>query len=167
MAWANTHTASLCDEVLISFFVLLQVLLSSWRSERKYSLISQAALHFNCVWLRTCGRLESIRSLLICCRIQQKIHETHKINFARDLSTWGVRIRNLLICYRILQKIHETHKLWHPSEQNYLFVQFIRVCNNSRGCAKILEILEGTGWWVNFGGRFWSIFYQPFCGGGM
>ena len=39
--------------------------------------------HFNCVWLRTCSTisswLERIRNLLVCCRIQQKIHETYKI----------------------------------------------------------------------------------------
>ena len=40
-------------------------------------------MHFICVWLRTCSTifswLEHIRNSLICCRIQQKIHETHKI----------------------------------------------------------------------------------------
>ena len=39
--------------------------------------------HFICVWLRTCSTISSwherIRNSLICCRIQQKIHETHKI----------------------------------------------------------------------------------------
>ena len=58
---------------------------------------------------------------VICCRIQQKIHETHKI------CLWLERIRSwhndLPICYTIQQKIHETHKIWHPSEQNY-FVHF-------------------------------------------
>ena len=99
------------------------------------------------MWLRTCWTicswLEQIRNLLICRRIQQKIHETHKINFVRNLSAWGVRIRNLLICYRILEKIHEAHKHWHPSEQNYTYL--FRDSNNLRGCATILEIPEGTG----------------------
>ena len=42
-------------------------------------------MHFICVWLRTCSTISSqldcehIRNLLICCRIQQKIQETHKI----------------------------------------------------------------------------------------
>ena len=54
-------------EVLISLIILLQVLLSSWSSERKVHL-------FICVWLRTCSPisswLERIRNSLICCRIQ-------------------------------------------------------------------------------------------------
>ena len=33
----------------------------------------------------------------------------------------------------------------------------IRDSKISRGCAKILEIPEGTGGGVNFGGRFWKI----------
>ena len=82
----------------------VQVLLSSWCSEQKAQLYFPLTLHFICVWLRTCWTvfswLEWIRNLLICCRIQQKIDETHKINFG-DLSAWGVRIRKLFTCYRI------------------------------------------------------------------
>ena len=60
-----------------------------------------------------------IRLSVVCCRIQQLT------KIVRNLSTFiRVCISNLLICYRIQQKIHETHKIWHPSEQNYLFVHF-------------------------------------------
>ena len=113
----DTHTLSSRDEVLISLDILLQVLLSSWCSERKVLVedpgegsgrpgpalskgmddrpppLSQGLdpplstvifpTHFIYVWLRTCSTisswLERIRNSLICCRIQQKIHETHKM----------------------------------------------------------------------------------------
>ena len=59
----------------------------------KYSYISHATLHFICVWLRTSSTisswLERITNSLVCCRIQQKIHETHKI------CSWLQRIRSL------------------------------------------------------------------------
>ena len=52
------------------------------------------------------------------------------------------------------------------------FFTSIRDGNISRGCIKILKILEGRG--VNFWGRFWKIHRgegiftaNPFCGGGM
>ena len=59
----DTHTVLSRDEVLISLIILLQVLLSSWRSARKVQL---------CL----------LRDLAFClqnCRIQQKLHETYKI----------------------------------------------------------------------------------------
>ena len=42
------------------------------------------------------------------------------------------------------------------NKTTYLFTS-MRDSNNSRGCAKILEILEGRGGGVNFGGQFWKI----------
>ena len=117
----DTHT------VLISLFILLQVLFSSWCSEwkvqlyfpRDLSLNFRVAKNFFNNFFMTWAQKEF--AYVICCRIQQKIHETHKI------CLWLERIRSwhkdLPICYTIQQKIHETHKIWHPSEQNY-FVHF-------------------------------------------
>ena len=59
----DTHTVLSPDEVLISLIVLLQVLLSSWRSARKVRLCLLRDLAFP----------------LQNCRIQQKLHEMHKI----------------------------------------------------------------------------------------
>ena len=118
----DTHT------VLISLFILLQVLLSSCCSEwkvqlyfpRDLSLNFRVAKNFFNNFFMTWAQKEF--TYVICCRIQQKIHETHKI------CLWLERIRSwhkdLPICYTIQQKIHETHKIWHPGEQNYFFVHF-------------------------------------------
>ena len=130
--WNRRRTTQICKLVerksMISLIILLQVLLSSWRSARKVQLCFLRDLAFH----------------LQNCRIQQKLHERHKI------CLWLERIRNLLICYTIQQKIHETHKIRHPSEQNYFFVQYFQGvcenCGNSGG--------EGR---VNFGGRYWKI----------
>ena len=59
----DTHAVLSRDEVLISLIILLQVLLSSWRSERKVQLCLLCDLAFH----------------LQNCRIQQKLRETHKI----------------------------------------------------------------------------------------
>ena len=69
----DTHTVLSRDEVLISFKILpLQVLLSSRRSARKVQLRLVRDLAFH----------------LQNCRIQQKLHETHKI------CLWLERIRS-------------------------------------------------------------------------
>ena len=44
----------------------------------------------------------------------------------------------------LFQKIHETPKIWHPCEQNYLFVYYHKRAIFPMG-VKILEILEGRG----------------------
>ena len=49
------------------------------------------------------------------------------------------------------------------NKTTYLFSS-IRDSNNSRGCAKILEILDGTGWGVNFGVDFGRFFTSPSVG---
>ena len=100
----------------------------------KYSYISHATLHFICMWPRTFSTISwwlgHIRNLLICRRIQQKIHETQRI------CSWLERIRSLhkefASLLRIQQKIHETHKIWHPSEQNYLLFTSVKkgACEN-------------------------------------
>ena len=59
----DTYAVLSHDEVLISLIILLQVLLSSWRSDRKVQLCLLCDLAFH----------------LQTCRIQQKLHETHKI----------------------------------------------------------------------------------------
>ena len=63
----------MCNEVLISLIILLQVLLSSWCSARKVQLCFLRDLAFH----------------LQNCRIQQKLHEMHKI------CLWLERIRSL------------------------------------------------------------------------
>ena len=76
------------------------------------------------------------------------------------------------MCCRILHKIPETHKIWHPSEQSTYLFPSIGGCNISSGCAKILEIPEGSG------GNLWGLILEnpegrkghtanPFGGGGM
>ena len=59
----DTHAVLSRDEVLISLIILLQVLLSSWRSKRKVQLCLLCDLAFH----------------LQNCRIQQKLREMHKI----------------------------------------------------------------------------------------
>ena len=59
----DNHTVLLCDGVLISLIILLQVLLSSWRSARKVQLCFLRDLAF----------------YLQNRRIQQRLRETHKI----------------------------------------------------------------------------------------
>ena len=59
----DTHTVLSRDQVLISLIILLQVLLSSWRSARKVQLCLLRDLAFH----------------LQNCTIQQKLHEMHKI----------------------------------------------------------------------------------------
>ena len=78
----DTCTVLLHDEVLISLFILIHAfcfLLNAVRE--KYSYIPHATLHFICVWTfwTISSWLEQIRNSLICWKIQQKIHETHKI----------------------------------------------------------------------------------------
>ena len=68
-----TENSKICNEVLISLIILLQVLLSSWCSARKVQLCFLRDLAFH----------------LQNCRIQQKLHETHKI------CLWLERIRSL------------------------------------------------------------------------
>ena len=107
-------------------------------------------------WPRTFSTISwwlgHITNLLICRRIQQKIHETQRI------CLWLERIRSLhkefASLLRIQQKIHETHKIWHPSEQNYLLFTSARDSNISRGHAKILKIPEGKG------GKFWGLILE-------
>ena len=70
----DTHTVLSRDEVLISLIILLQVLLSSWRSARKVQLCFLCKLAFH----------------LQNCRIQQKLNETHKI----IICLWLERIRS-------------------------------------------------------------------------
>ena len=59
----DNHTVLLCDGVLISLIILLQVLLSSWRNARKVQLCFLRDLAF----------------YLQNRRIQQRLCETHKI----------------------------------------------------------------------------------------
>ena len=59
----DNHTVLLCDGVLISLIILLQVLLSSWRSARKVQLCFLRDLAF----------------YLQNHRIQQRLREMHKI----------------------------------------------------------------------------------------
>ena len=125
----DTHTVLSCDEVLISLYILLQVLLSSWHSERKVQLYFPRDLAFhlhvaknilnNKLFLCELRAKDSV----ICCRIQQKMHETHRICLWLE-HIRSLHIRNPLICYTIQQKIHETHKIWPPSEQDYFFAHF-------------------------------------------
>ena len=105
----DTHTVLSRDEGLISFKILpFQVFLSPWRSTRKVQLCLLRDLAFH----------------LQNCRIQQKLHETHKI------CLWLERIRSShikgirLSVIQFNRKYHETHKMWHPSEQNYFCVHF-------------------------------------------
>ena len=63
----------ICNEVLISLIIFLQVLLSSWCSARKVQLCFLRDLAFH----------------LQNCRIQQKLHEMHKI------CLWLKHIRSL------------------------------------------------------------------------
>ena len=67
-----SHTILSSGEVLISLIILLQVLLSSWCSARKVQLCFLRNLAFH----------------LQNCRIQQKLHEMHKI------CLWLERIRS-------------------------------------------------------------------------
>ena len=86
-----------------------------------------------------------IRLSVVCCRIQQLT------KIVRNLSTFiRVCISNLLICYRIQQKIHETHKIWHPSEQNYLFVHFNQRQQYFQGVCKNFSKSLPWGWYGYF-----------------
>ena len=77
----DTHAVLLRDEVLISLIILLQVLLSSWPSERKVQLCLLCDLAFH----------------LQNCRIQQKLHETHKIClWLERISSWAKEFAYLL-----------------------------------------------------------------------
>ena len=81
----------------------------------------------------------------------------------------------MFICYRTQQKIHETHKIWHPSQQNYLFLHLSQ---------SEIEIFPGsvqTFWKYKGGGegaKLWGPILEnsegmrghianPFRGGGM
>ena len=94
---------------------------SFWYGWKGYSCtwLKPRALHFIWGWPRTFSTISSEFAYLL------SVVEFNNSKFVRDLSAFiRVCISNLLICYRIQQKIHETHKIWHPSEQNYLFVHF-------------------------------------------
>ena len=100
------------------------------------------------------SRLERKKSLLICCRIQQKIHETHKICLWLDL------IRSSHKGFVYLLYNYSTENTWKymkltlgilVNKTTSLFTA-IRDSNISRGCVKILEIPEGRG-----GGKFWGL----------
>ena len=98
----DTHTVLSRDEVLISLIVLLLVLLSSWRSARKVRLCLLRDLAFH----------------LQSCRIQQKLHEMHKI------CLWLERVRSSHKEFAYLLYNKWNSQNWHPSEQNYFFVHF-------------------------------------------
>ena len=128
----DTHTVLSRDEVLISLIILLQVLLSSWRSARKVQLCLLHDLAFN----------------LQNCRIQQKLHETHKI------CLWLERIRSshkefAYLLYNSWKYMKLTKFGILVNKTTSLFTS-IRDSKISRGCAKILEIPEGRG------GKFWG-----------
>ena len=126
----DTHTVLSRDEVLISFKILpLQVLLSSRHSARKVQLRLVRDLAFH----------------LQNCRIQQKLHETHKI------CLWLERIRSSHkeFAYLKYNSTENTIKLTNfgilLNKTTSLFTSIIRNSKISRGCAKILEIPEGRG----------------------
>ena len=95
----DTHTVLSRDKVLISLIILLQVLLSSWRSARKVQLCLLRDLVFH----------------LQNCTIQQKLRETHKICLWLECIMSSHKEFAYLLY--IQQKMHETHKIWHPSGQ--------------------------------------------------
>ena len=129
------------------------------------------------MWPRTFSTISSClerkRNSLISCRIQQKIHQKHKI------CLWLERIRSwqkefaytvsVLQFNRIYMKLKKFGIL--ANKTTSLFTS-IRDSNISRGCAKILEIMEGSG------GKFGGLILEksrgkgdhtanPFRGGGM
>ena len=136
----DNHTVLLCYGVLISLIILLQVLLSSWRSARKVQLCFLRDLAFH----------------LQNCRIQQKLHETHKICLwlegKRSSHIKGIHL-SVIQFNRKYMKLTKFGIL--VNKTTSLFTSIIRDSKISSGCAKTLEIMEGRG--VNFGGRFWKI----------
>ena len=122
------------------------MLLSSWCSARKVQLCFLCDLAFH---LQNCG-------------IQQKLHEMHKIwpTWGHKEFAWGIRL-SVIQFNRKYMKLTKFGIL--VNKTTSLSTSIIRGSNISRGCAKILEILEGRG--VNFGGWFWKI--QRGGGGGV
>ena len=112
-----TLSWSLCLYFFKSCFLLGAV-------SEKYSYISLATLLKIFVWPRTFPTislwLERKRNSLICCRIQQKIHETHKI------CLWPERIKSWHkeFAYLLYNSTEYTWNSQTPSEQNYFFVHF-------------------------------------------
>ena len=103
-------------------------------------------LHFICLWPRTFSTISSEFAYLL------SVVEFN--NSQKLFVTWAITvcISNLLICFRIQQKIHETHKIWHPSEQNYLFVHFNQRQQYFQGVCKNFSKSLPWGWY----GYFWN-----------
>ena len=109
------------------------------------------------MWPRTFSTISSWlkrkRNSLIYCRNQQKIHETHKICFWLErIRSWHMEFAYLL--YNSTEKCMKLTKFGILANKTTFSFTSIRESNISRGCAKSLEILEGTG--VNFRCRFWK-----------
>ena len=82
----DTHTVLLRDKVLISLIVLLQVLLSSWRSARKVWLCLLRDLAFH---LQNCRIQQKLHEMYLICLWLERIRSSHK-EFAYLLySTWS------------------------------------------------------------------------------
>ena len=85
----------------------------------------------------------------------------------RETRSWSLFfvfiLLQVLLCSRKYMKLPKFGIL--VNKTTYLFTSV--KSNISRGCVKILEILEGSG-----GGKFWGLILEnhmanPFCGGGM
>ena len=82
----DNHTVLLCYGVLISLIILLQVLLSSWRSARKVQLCFLRDLAFH---LQNCRIQQKLHEMYLICLWLERIRSSHK-EFAYLLySTWS------------------------------------------------------------------------------
>ena len=88
----------------------------------------------------------------------------------RETRSWSLFfvfiLLQVLLCSRKYMKLPKFGIL--VNKTTYLFTSV--KSNISRGCVKILEILEGSG--GGGGGKFWGLILEnhmanPFCGGGM
>ena len=152
----DTHTVLSRDEVLISLIILLQVLLSSWRSARKVQLCFLRDLVFH----------------LQNCRIQQKLHETHKI------CLWLERIRSSHKEFAYLL-YNSTENTWNSQNLASWWTKLLlcslqlEIAIFPGGVRKFWKFRRGGGGGVKFGSRFWKIkrggghTANPFRGGGM
>ena len=96
-----------------------------------------------------------------------EIRYSHRLVARRgpDLFFFVFILLQVLLCSRKYMKLPKFGIL--VNKTTYLFTSV--KSNISRGCVKILEILEGSG---GGGGKFWGLILEnhmanPFCGGGM
>ena len=136
-------------------------------SQRSYTSLFQLAHHFlrDNFLINEIGDAQFYQTQI--CKFGGMKFNTHTV-LSRDkvlISFFLFILLQVLLCSRKYMKLPKCGIL--VNKTTYLFTSV--KSNISRGCVKILEILEGSG---GGGGKFWGLILEnhmanPFCGGGM